>query len=225
MAKRPVFEVCEKAPYFIEKMTEFKFYSGFSSVQKKRSMESLQQAYLLSEPQKRVLEISRAANDPLGIALSAFNLMITSETGETYSVECAFQAAKVFENGGPYTDLLYVSSKQAKTDPRIKESGPIIGFRLWDIDFPSEPKTFFYNWLYHTALYSAPDIYTGLIKYDAFTDIMFTPGPSLNCQARSAAIFVSLYRAGKLEEAMRSKADYLRVVYGTDLFPKKYSAQ
>ncbi len=46
MASRPVFEVCENAPYFTEKMTEFKFYSGFSAAQKKRCMESLQQAYL-----------------------------------------------------------------------------------------------------------------------------------------------------------------------------------
>lgn len=143
MATRPVFEVCESAPYFNEKMTEFKFYSGFSPAQKKRSMESLQQAYLLSEPGKRVLEISRASDNPLGDALSAFNLMITPKNGKPYSVECAFQAAKVFENGGPYTDLLHGSSKQAKTDPRIRESGNIIGFRLWNMDFSSEPKTFF----------------------------------------------------------------------------------
>lgn len=216
MATRPVFEVCESAPYFNEKMTEFKFYSGFSPAQKKRSMESLQQAYLLSEPGKRVLEISRASDNPLGDALSAFNLMITPKNGKPYSVECAFQAAKVFENGGPYTDLLHGSSKQAKTDPRIRESGNIIGFRLWNMDFSSEPKTFFYNWLYHMALNTHPELYENLLEYDAFTDIMFTPGRSLNCQARSAAIFVSLYRIGKLEEALRSQEDYLRVVYGIE---------
>lgn len=214
MAARPVFEVCEKAPYFIEKTTEFKFYPGFSAAQKKRCMESLQQAYLQANPGKKVLEISRASDKPLGDALSAFNLMIIPKEGKPYSVECAFQAAKVFENGGPYTDLLHGTSKEAKTDPRIRESGNIIGFRLWDIDFPSEPKTFFYNWLYHKALYTHQELYKELTGYDAFTDIMFTPGRSLNCQARSAAIFVSLFRAGKLEEALKSREDYLRIVYG-----------
>lgn len=216
MASRPVFEVCETAPYFTEKMTEFKFCPGFSQAQKKRCMESLQQAYLLSNPEKKVLEISRASDKPLGDALSAFNLMITPEDGQPYSVECAFQAAKVFENGGPYTDLLHGTSKEAKTDPRIRKSGNIIGFRLCGIDFPSEPKTFFYNWLYHKALYIHPELYSGLTEYDAFTDIMFTPGRSLNCQARSAAVFVSLFRAGTLEEALKSQENYLRIVYGME---------
>ncbi len=216
MAKRPVFEVSEKFPYFNEKITDFKFYSGFSPAQKKLSMESLQQAYLLSSPGKRVLEISSASDSPLGEALSAFNLMITPKNENPYSVECAFQAAKVFENGGPYTDLLHCSSKQAKTDLRIRESGNIISFQLWNEDFPSEPKTFFYNWLYHMALNSQPELYKEMLEYDAFTDIMFTPGRSLNCQARSAAIFVSLQRAGKLEEALRSQEDYLRIVYGIE---------
>lgn len=66
------------------------------------------------------------------------------------------------------------------------------------------------------ALNTHPELYENLLEYDAFTDIMFTPGRSLNCQARSAAIFVSLYRIGKLEEALRSQEDYLRVVYGIE---------
>ena len=214
MAQRPVFETCGTAPYFTEKLTEFKFYSGFSAAQKKRCMESLQQSYLQANPEKKVLEISRASDKPLGEALSAFNLMIIPKEGDPYSVECAFQAAKVFENGGPYSDLLHKTSKEAKTDPRIRDSGNIIGVRIWDIDFPSEPKTFFYNWLYHKALFTHPELIEELAEYGAFTDIMFTPGKSLNCQARSAAIFVSLYKAGKLEEALKSQEDYLRVVYG-----------
>lgn len=37
-----------------------------------------------------------------------------------YSVECAFQSSKVFENGGAYTDLLYKTSREAK-DERLKK--------------------------------------------------------------------------------------------------------
>ncbi len=118
--------------------------------------------------------------------------MMVPENGQPYSVECAFQGGKVFENGGPYIDLLQKTSKEAKTDPRLRGSGNIIGFRFGDIDFPNEPKTFFYNRLYITALYQHKEFHEELLNFDAFTDIMFTPSKSLNCQAEAAAIFISL---------------------------------
>lgn len=213
MAIRPVFEVYEKPPFFRKRDTEFTFYSGFSMTQKTRCVNSLHESYLADNPDSRVLEISGASTSELGRSLSAFSLMIIPESGEPYSVECAFQGGKVFENGGPYSDLLYKTSKEAKTDQRLRDSGKIIGFRLGEIDFPSEPKTFFYNWLYVTALSSHREFYAELLEYDAFTDIMFTPSKSLNCQAEAAAIFVSLNRCGKLEEALQSKENFLNLVY------------
>ena len=47
--------------------------------------------------------------------------------------------------------------------------------------------------------------------YDAFTDIEFNPERSLNCQARSAALYRSLVHAGKLEEALSSQEAFLRI--------------
>lgn len=213
MAVRPVFEVCGEPPFFRKRDTEFTFYSGFSMAQKTRCVNSLHESYLTDKPNIRVLEISGASTSELGRALSAFSLMITPEIGEPCSVECAFQGGKVFECGGPYSDLLHKTSKEAKTDPRLHSSGKLIGFRFGDIDFPSEPKTFFYNWLYVTALGSHREFHTELSEYDAFTDIMFSPSKSLNCQAEAAAIFVSLYRAGKLEDALQSKERFLNLVY------------
>ncbi|MDE7398285.1 MAG: hypothetical protein K2N06_02040 [Oscillospiraceae bacterium] len=214
MAVRPIFEVYEKPPFFRKTDTEFTFYSGFSMSQKTRCANSLHEAYSAKNPDKRVLEISGASPKELGRALSAFSLMITPESGEPYSVECAFQGSKVFERGGPFSDLIHKTSKEAKTDPRLRDSGKIVGFCLGDMDFPNEPKTFFYNWLYITTLNVHREFHAELSKYDAFTDIMFTPSKSFNCQAEAAAIFVSLYRGGKLEEALQSKECFLDLVYG-----------
>ena len=52
-----------------------------------------------------------------------------------------------------------------------------------------------------------------LLSYDAFTDIMFNPQKQNNCQAKSVAIFVSLYKAGRLEEALKDRTGFLEVVY------------
>ncbi len=216
MAVRPVFEVLGEQPFFRKTETEFKFYSGFSIAQKRRCVESLHASFLSADPGKRVLEISSASSTELGRALSAFELMIVPKTGQAYSVECAFQGGKVFENGGPYSDLLNKTSKEAKTDPRLRSSGKIVGFRIRNIDFPSEPKTFFYNWLYNMALNSHKEFHEELLKYDAFTDIMFSPAKSLNCQAEAAAIFVSLLKSGKLRSALNSKEDFLHLVYNTE---------
>lgn len=181
--------------------------------QKKRCVKSLHKAYSALFPEKRVLEISNASEESLGVSLSAFNLMIHTKRGGSYSVECAFQSAKVFERGGPYSDLLHKTSKEAKIDPRLRESGKIVGFCIWNIDFPSEPKTFFYNWLYVSALAQHKELHEELLKYDAFTDIMFVPEKSLNCQAAAAAIFVSLLRKNMLQDALESRESFLKMVY------------
>lgn len=213
MANRPVFETLGECPFLNTRNIDFEYYSGFSIAQRKRCVKSLHKAYSALFPEKRVLEISNASDEPLGVSLSAFNLMIHNKSGGAYSVECAFQSAKVFERGGPYNDLLHKTSKEAKTDPRLRESGKIVGFRIWNIDFPSEPKTFFYNWLYVSALAQHKEFHEELLKYDVFTDIMFTPEKSLNCQAAAAAIFVSLLRKNMLQDALESRESFLKMVY------------
>ena len=62
-------------------------------------------------------------------------------------MECAYQGSKVFERGGPYTDLYSVDVRTAKRDPRLKESGRLTGFLFEGFKFPLEPKTVFYDWL------------------------------------------------------------------------------
>lgn len=50
------------------------------------------------------------------------------------------------------------------------------------------------------------------MKYDGFTDIEFNPEKSINCQARAAALFVSLSRRGLLELAMTSIDNYIKII-------------
>lgn len=213
MAVRPVFEVSFDNQYCRKENVEFEFFSGFSDKQKKRCIESLQKEYLKNNAEKKVLEISSKSEKELGIKLSAFNLMMKTKSGKEVSVECAFQAGKVFEKGGPYEDLLEVSSRSAKKDERLKNSGRIIGFKFEGMEFETEPKTLFYNWLYINALYQNSELAEQLAEYDAFTDIEFNPQKSINCQAEAAAIYVSLKKQGKLEEAMKDKDRFKEIVY------------
>lgn len=213
MANRPVFTVSLDNKFCIRENTEFEFFSGFSDKQKKRCICSLHNAFLKKNNGKKVLEISSKSEDMPGVNLSAFNLMTKTSDGRECSVESVFQAGKVFENGGPYTDLLYAPSKAAKKDERLKNSGKIISFVFDGMEFETKPETYFYNWLYINALQQHKDLAVQIMEYDAFTDIEFNPQKSINCQAEAAAIYVSLKRQGMLEEALENKEKFKKIVY------------
>ena len=83
-------------------------------------------------------------------------------------------------------------------------------------EFPTSPKTFFYDWLYINAVSQNEELLTSLSKYDAFTDIAFNPEKSINCQARSAAICVSLVKKGLLADALKSKDEFKKMVYSDE---------
>lgn len=207
MAKRKTF-VVSLNDIFEEKEIEFVFYSGFSITQKQKSIESLHNAIKELYYDAEILEISSKSPIELGRKLSAFNLKL-----DGIALENIFQSSKVFEYGGPYEDLLSKTPIEAKKDPRIKDSGRIIGFKYQGINYPTIPKTLFYDWMYCQALYSDKELMSSIINYDFFTDIEFNHEKSLNCQARSAAIFVSLYQKGLLEECLSDIVKFEECVY------------
>lgn len=213
MAERPVFIAGGKNSLVEQEDITFQFYSGFSDAQKKRCIQSLHQSFLWKHPQWRVLEISSHSPEEIGVKLSAFHLPIRLNSGKTVSVECAFQAGKIFQNGGPYLDLLEGTSRAAKRDPRLRESGRIVGFEFEGERFPTFPMTCFYDWLYIKALTENPTLGDALMEYDAFTDIVFNPSKSLNCQAEAASIYVALRKANLLDQAMANKKSFIRIVY------------
>ena len=213
MARRPVFVPDSDKPYVSELSLDFEYCSGSSIQQKQRSVASLHASYVARFPSSRVLEVSSKSERDIGVQLSAFNLMIEYPGRGSYSVECAFQASKVFLHGGPFVDLFNASSRAAKTDRRLRESGELVAFRYCEHEFPLEPKTYFYDWLYASALCRDDKLVEQVMMFDAFTDIEHNPERSINCQARSVAKVVGLARAGLLEDALQSPQAFLELGY------------
>lgn len=210
MAHRPTYIPHSKNEFLVKtEMVEFNYYSGFSVVQKQKSIDELHNSIQEKYGFDNILEVSSKSKKELGVALSAFNLTITDKTTkETYSVECAFQSSKVFENGGAYTDLLKMTSKQAKRDERLINSGKLIGFEFHNTKWQLNPLTAFYDWLYINALNQNVQFHNELMKYQTFTDIEFNPKKSINCQAYSIAMFVALAKRNLLGN-IRNPNDFL----------------
>lgn len=211
MAKRPAFVPDIVGSTLVEtRMVDFQYHSGFAVVQKQKSIASLHEAIRNTQNITQILEISSKSESELGVALSAFNLMMfDKKTNQKISVECAFQSSKVFENGGPFLDLLKVTSREAKKDERLKTSGQLKKFSFYGIDWALEPLTAFYDWLYINALNFNSEYHKELLKYEAFTDIEFNPEKSINCQAYSIAMFVSLSKRNLLDK-IRDPQEFLK---------------
>ena len=145
--------------------------------------------------------------------LSAFNLMVVTPKGRRFSLECAYQASKVFEHGGPYIDLLEKTSIEAKKDPRLKNSGDLKYFSFFGRRWELQPTTSFYDWLYINTLNKNDELAEELLRYDAFTDIAFTPGKSYNCQAYAAALYVSLVKRKMMDKSIvADQENYLNLI-------------
>lgn len=211
MAKRPIF-VPGNAPSELVKEVnvEFDWYPGFSVTQKEKSIQSLHNS-AKELGLNSVLEISTKSPLLFGKELSAFNLPYKIND-LVMVVESAFQGSKVFEKGGPFTDIYFMPGHEAKKDERIKNSGNLLGFDLLGDKWGLEPKTAFYDWIYINAIHQTPAFGDQLTQFDGFSDIEFNPEKSFSCQARSAALYVSLKKLNLLADALRDKKNYLRIV-------------
>ena len=218
MAKRPIF-ITEKAGQTLvrEQEVEFVFSNGFSLSQKQKSIESLHdEAYEFLQLEGEILEVSTKSIQPIGTQLSAFNLSITTESYGEILLEAAFQGSKVFETFGQDTDLYRIGSgSEIKKRMREKADDKLMMFSFDGDDWMLEPKTAFYDWIYLQALKqrdSQGEITTSLKNFSAFTDIEFNPKRSINCQARSCALFVALRHRNILDEALADKDSFLQVL-------------
>ena len=214
MAKRPIFIPNERGLDLVKTIyIDFDWYPGFSLQQIQKSIKSLHQNAKSKCSIDTILEISSKSTNELGQKLSAFKLhFILNE--KKIPVECVFQGSKVFEQGGPYTDIYNKSPKEAKQDKRIKESGRLLYFKINDEIWPLLPKTAFYDWLYLNSIVNESTQVKEILKYDAFSDIVFNPLKSYNTQAYSAALFVSLCRRKLLRLALKSPLFFVSVVSG-----------
>lgn len=201
MATRPYYFIRNQK--VIERFATFEWAAGCSASRKKLNVTRLHE----SIPMK-TLEVSTKSDEEVGRKLSAFSLIYD----DGIKLESYYQASKVFDNGGPFHDIAFMSPKEAKTDPRLKASGEILAFwdedeyQKWDLDEP------YYDYIYiKTAFKNLSDEeLEQLVSYDAFTDIEFNPAKSYNTQARSVAILKLLYSIfGRVE---LNKEDFVTFV-------------
>ena len=221
MASRPVFVALGQNSQLVrEVLVNFSWSPGFAPVQKKKNISALHLA-AQNRGLAPLLEVSTKSEEKIGQRLSAFNLKISTEVGEI-SIESAYQGSKVFRDGGPFKDIYRLDSRSAKQDERIKNSGPLVGFDYFGQKWPLIPKTAFYDWLYLSALEPHQDYLKRLFEYCGFTDIEFNPEKSINCQARTCALLVSLLKLDALSVALRSQSDFIAMV-ASDSFNQSHS--
>lgn len=182
MANRPAYLIQDEK--VICKDFNFTLVSGLSASQKQKCAMSLHEAIRNTDAVANILEVSTKSNIPLGVKLSAFNLKLNG-----YPLENIFQSGKVFEHGGPFQELLLVHPREAKHDERLRTSGKLLCFRYQDMDFPLNPSTLFYDYIYIKAVQETltADEIKKIADYNYFMDIEFNPMKSINTQAKSVA--------------------------------------
>ena len=186
----------------------YTFNPGFAPIQKQKNIASLHDSISKEYPKLNVLEVSSKSTTEIGKRLSAFNLMLDKRC-----VESIFQSSKVFVNGEQFDFLLNKSGREAKKYIKEHAQGQLKCFRYQGIEYPLFPKTAFYDFIYIKALLNNKDIYEELTKYDIFTDIEFNEKKSINCQARTCAIFVSLFKSKKIDEVMSSFSSFVEIYH------------
>lgn len=204
MAQRPVFIPSETGSRLVQEVpVEFEWNPGMAPSQKIKNVAALHTA-AAARGLTPLLEISSKSEWEVGQKLSAFYVKLDIDGRQT-TLESAYQGSKVFERGGPFHDLYWMESREAKRDERLRASGRLVGFRYKGADYPLSPATVFYDWLYITALFQYREWLTKRLKeFAGFTDIEFNPERSLNCQARSCATFIALQRRSFLDRAVAS---------------------
>jgi uncharacterized protein DUF6977 len=216
MAERPVFLPAFGGSLLVQEvLVRFHWHPGLAPSQKKKNVAELHRA-AAAQGLTPLLEISSKSDLEVGQRLSAFHLKIELD-GRTTTVECAFQGSKVFEHGGPFHDLYWTESRDAKRDPRTRQSGKLIRFDFEGESFPISPTTVFYDWLYFKALYLHKDWIARREEWAGFTDIEFNPERSISCQARSFAAFISLLKRDLLDEASSSFARFKSLMQASSL--------
>jgi hypothetical protein len=219
MAERPIFIPAPEDDELVKEVyLPIRWHAGFAVTQKQKNVEALHTAAAVAGFSP-VLEISTKSTEKLGQHLSAFHLKVRARDGEI-PLESAFQGSKVFEHGGPFWDLYSAEPKTAKRDPRLQASGRLIAFDFERVRFPLEPRTAFYDWLYITSIYPHREWLTRLNRYAGFSDIEFNPERSVNCQARSCALFVALMSKGLLERVVESPEVFLLTIANYSYRPR-----
>lgn len=174
----------------------FDFFQGHALSQKRKCQIGLHQNFLAEYPDYKLLEISGASLLSFGKDLSLMNLKKQTTKG-LMTVKSAFQSSRIYsddvETIGPFPEYLFVDGKTCKK--LVKEASRGLISKKYEFDgmkfyAPPHHISLFYDFLYINALLEEEnyDVTRRLIDggYNAFSDLATI---TLNCQARSAAIF------------------------------------
>lgn len=208
MTKKAIFTATSNG--VLRRVVNLTLPSGFAVSQKRKGIKLVHECFMRSFKGNEPLEVSSKSELELGQALSAFNLKDENE----YTVERLFQSSKKFRDGGPYMDILDMRSSKAKKDERLRSSGPLVSFVYQNQEYPLQPTTAFYDWLYINTLLKNKNLVNDLIEsgYTDFTDIEFNPDKSLNCQAEAVALFLVIIKSEDLEILLNKGIEFDEIV-------------
>ena len=131
----------------------------------------------------------------LGCQLSAMRLL--DAASHSTVVETMYQASKDFGEGPSAEIGQAPNGFKAKELSKARAAGRrLMGFHLAGREWPASTGTAAYDWLWCTAVmtFLGEDALPELGRWDGFTDMFWHEGALTACQARSAAILVSLLR-------------------------------
>ncbi len=188
---------------FDEVIIEFEYIKGMAFSQKQKNVLSFHKYIQQKYPNKKILEVSTKSDNELGVKLSAFNLKLDGKY-----LECIFQSSKVFNDNRQYLQLLDYNPKDAKKFIQEETFGGLSKFRYKGIEFPLQPNTLFYDYIYISALIEVKDISQQIVEYDIFTDIEFNEKKQINCQARSCSIYSYMLKTNKVSYYMKSITNF-----------------
>lgn len=212
MAKRLYFVA--KPSYqglIVEKTIEFEGFRGETLSQKHKSIEAMHHAIRAFESGGRILEVSSVSPDEIGKRLAGTHLFFRTREGDVYSVANIFESSKVFEHGGPYKDLLYADPETVSEDPRLRNSGRLLGFYFEDQPYGLVPRNLFFDYIYIQALMEQKELHEEIRRYDMVTDLEYSMGSMFASSARACAYFISLSKAELLEESLKSLESFQKI--------------
>ena len=123
MATKMCFKVNEEK-VFDENIVSFTYVKGMAFSQKCKNVLSFHSSIQSQFPNAKIIEISTKSNNPVGVALSAFNLTL-----DGYPVECIYHASKVFEDGRSFEFVKDYLPRDAKRYIRENSQGALQCYR------------------------------------------------------------------------------------------------
>ena len=209
MAKRPLFIPLDCTPYVQSMSVEFQWHGGFARSQRIKCIQGMHQSIKKTGWPGEILEISSASEQTFGQQLSAMNLMVSLEHNGTIITQCVetiYQSAKVFGNVGPHPEWLTLTGQETKKKVKevTKSHGAATAFEWNGRRWSGAAVESFYSWIYIQGLMQLENGLQQLSAFSGFTDVYFNPKKTVNCQARTAAQTVQLWKLGLLEDLMES---------------------